>query len=145
MRTPQSIVHGADPPGSQGLIWYYYKQGPRTLLGHDGCDWGTSTDMFFNPQTGAGFVLATSADCESDAVGKAQEAIEIAIMDAMEGLPDSDARGGGDEDTGARQARKRWRQRPQRGFGSAAGRLAQRTRGGRAQRRSTDSGAAAGC
>ena len=120
MRTPQSIVHGADPPGSQGLIWYYYKQGPRTLLGHDGCDWGTSTDMFFNPRTGAGFVLATSADCESDAVGKAQEAIEIAIMDAMEGLPDSGARGGGGENTGARQARKRWRQRPQRDFRSTS-------------------------
>ena len=87
MRRPQPTVRGADPQvkEGQGLIWYYREQAGRRLLGHNGCDYGTSTDMFFNPDTGAGFLVATSADCESDAVWAAEEAIENAILDAMEG------------------------------------------------------------
>eukprot|EP01052_Picozoa_sp_SAG31_P060941 SAG31_NODE_20065_length_584_cov_1.597938_2_plen_134_part_01 len=63
---------------------YYRQQGGRTLLGHNGCDWGTYTDTFYNPRTGAGFAVATSSDCDNSKAYRQVEAIEVAILDALE-------------------------------------------------------------
>lgn len=83
MKRPQDIVR-PQPQNPQGLIFYYEQQGGRTLLGHDGCDWGTATDMFYNPVTGVGYVVATSSDCENAKAYEPLERIEIAILDALE-------------------------------------------------------------
>ena len=53
MRAPQH-----PPPGNgQGLIWYYSRDQTTQVLGHSGTYYGASTDMWFDPLTGAGYVL----------------------------------------------------------------------------------------
>lgn len=68
----------------QGLIWYYIRQGGRTLLGHDGCDFGTSTAAFFNPDTNVGFVVASSSDCYDPYAYQLIEDIQNKILDTFE-------------------------------------------------------------
>ena len=46
----------------QGLILYSSNSGGAAMLGHNGATLGGSTDMWFEPQTGAGYVLLTNGD-----------------------------------------------------------------------------------
>jgi CubicO group peptidase (beta-lactamase class C family) len=45
----------------QGLIWYGDSIGPYSVYGHNGGDYGESTDMFFRPDRGVGVVALTNA------------------------------------------------------------------------------------
>lgn len=64
----------------QGLVWFYARFGksrPR-VLGHDGSDNGTSTNMFFDPKDGVGVILLSNgmwsnADDESPAADRLME------------------------------------------------------------------------
>lgn len=49
---------------TQGLIWYYDLDG--AVLGHDGSDPGTSSFMFFDPDTGDGVLLVGNGDWWAD-------------------------------------------------------------------------------
>jgi CubicO group peptidase (beta-lactamase class C family) len=64
MRRPQ--VPQLDP--TQGLVWYYTSFGPAgtNVLGHNGSDDGASSNMFFDPSTGAGVILVANADWTDD-------------------------------------------------------------------------------
>jgi CubicO group peptidase (beta-lactamase class C family) len=44
----------------QGLVWYYTDGG--TLVGHDGADWGWSSEMFFRVEDGVGVVVLANGD-----------------------------------------------------------------------------------
>jgi CubicO group peptidase (beta-lactamase class C family) len=48
-------------PG-QGLIWYRVSQSGERLLGHNGGDYGVSTQMFLRPRDGAGVIVLQNAD-----------------------------------------------------------------------------------
>jgi CubicO group peptidase (beta-lactamase class C family) len=50
------------PNSLEGLAWEYFSFGGRAVVGHSGIDVGVSTDMWFDPATGAGFVLLTNGD-----------------------------------------------------------------------------------
>jgi CubicO group peptidase (beta-lactamase class C family) len=50
----------------QGLVWYYGYDGPTRILGHNGAYLGISTDMWFDPATGAGYVLLTNSGAYYD-------------------------------------------------------------------------------
>ena len=41
----------------QGLIWYYTRQKGHVIMGHNGGDYGVSTQMFFNPKSDVGVIL----------------------------------------------------------------------------------------
>jgi CubicO group peptidase (beta-lactamase class C family) len=56
----RSQVPSIEP--SQGLIWYTDTRAGTTLLGHNGDDQGVSTEMFFDPQTKAGYVLLMNSN-----------------------------------------------------------------------------------
>jgi CubicO group peptidase (beta-lactamase class C family) len=75
MRTVQlpSVAAG------QGLIWYYAEQAGTNVLGHRGGDRGVSTDMFFDPTTGSGYVLLANGSTNTSGV-----ASEEAAMTAMD-------------------------------------------------------------
>jgi CubicO group peptidase (beta-lactamase class C family) len=62
----------------QGLVWYYEKKGGHTALGHNGADAGVSTDMFFDPTTGKGYVLLTSSSANTEG-----DESEWAALDAL--------------------------------------------------------------
>ena len=47
---------------NQGLVWYYDTFAKVKLLGHNGGDTGVSTDMFFDPLTGTGFIVLCNTD-----------------------------------------------------------------------------------
>lgn len=64
--------------GTQGLVWYYDTKGGTKVLGHNGGDQGVSTDMFFDPATGSGYVLLSNGSTNVDGSSAAQ-----AAMDAM--------------------------------------------------------------
>lgn len=44
----------------QGLIWYYIRESGRTLVGHNGGDFGVSTNMYFSPSAGTGAITLTN-------------------------------------------------------------------------------------
>ncbi|MBM3986217.1 MAG: beta-lactamase family protein, partial [Planctomycetes bacterium] len=58
LTTPQ--VPAIDP--SQGLVWYSWQLGGRTLWGHNGGDLGVSTEMWFDPGSGIGVVALTNGE-----------------------------------------------------------------------------------
>lgn len=74
MRRPQ--FPSIDP--TQGFFFYYETHGKTQLLGHGGADTGVSTEMYFDPETTAGFVLLTNGD-----VRMTDDAGPNAAMDAM--------------------------------------------------------------
>ena len=47
---------------SQGLIWYTFQLGGRTLWGHSGGDQGVSTDMYFCPEENTGIVALNNGE-----------------------------------------------------------------------------------
>jgi CubicO group peptidase (beta-lactamase class C family) len=50
-------------PGSgEGLSWETFTFGGHRVLGHSGVDQGISTDMWFDPATGAGFIVLTNSN-----------------------------------------------------------------------------------
>ena len=58
LETPQIPFPGAQPgahPLLRGL-------GPYHLVGHSGMYLGTSTDMYFDPATGAGFIMLSNGN-----------------------------------------------------------------------------------
>jgi CubicO group peptidase (beta-lactamase class C family) len=54
------------PSSEEGLSWEFAPLGMRQLIGHSGGDAGVSTDMYFDPATGAGFVVLTNSLVWSD-------------------------------------------------------------------------------
>ena len=52
-------IQNAELDDAQSLIWYYDHDG---LLGHNGSDPGTSSDMFFDPSSGAGVLIVANGD-----------------------------------------------------------------------------------
>jgi CubicO group peptidase (beta-lactamase class C family) len=50
------------PNSEEGLSWESWSYGGHTVLGHSGVDSGVSADMWFDPATGAGFVVLTNSD-----------------------------------------------------------------------------------
>jgi hypothetical protein len=72
----------ADVETDQGLIWFYESRGATTVLGHNGEDQGMSTDMYFDPTTGNGYVLLANAAVRSDK-NVAQEAAFAAMGDKL--------------------------------------------------------------
>lgn len=61
---------------SQGLIWYVDTKGGKNALGHNGGDVGVSTDMFFDPATGNGYVLLTNGSTNTSGSPAAQNAMK---------------------------------------------------------------------
>src|SRR5262249_25066264 len=50
------------PSSEEGLSWEYTQIGGHFVVGHSGGDMGVSTDMYFDPMTGAGIVMLTNTD-----------------------------------------------------------------------------------
>jgi CubicO group peptidase (beta-lactamase class C family) len=50
------------PSSYEGLSWESFSFGGHAVLGHSGIDTGISTDMWFDPTTGAGFIVLTNSD-----------------------------------------------------------------------------------
>jgi len=58
-------VQDASLSRTQGLFWFTDKNadyGSRTVIGHDGADPGTSTEMWYQPSTGRGIVLLANTE-----------------------------------------------------------------------------------
>ena len=86
MRVPQpplTTIGGAIAPG-QALIWYYRVLADRVLLGHSGGEMGVATDMFFNPESGVGFVVLTNGDWSQQHYEKSMENIEAYLMETFD-------------------------------------------------------------
>lgn len=64
---------------TQGLSWYADRIGNRDVLGHNGGDYGVSTDMFFDPATGHGVIVLINTD-ETGARTSAMARIEEALF-----------------------------------------------------------------
>lgn len=47
---------------AQHLFWFSAELGNRTVVGHNGGDFGVSTEMFFDPDTDVGVVVLTNGD-----------------------------------------------------------------------------------
>ena len=62
----------------QALLWYWDTKAGTPVLGHRGGDKGVSTDMFFDPKTGSGYVLLSNGSTNTSGTTAAQ-----AAMDAM--------------------------------------------------------------
>jgi CubicO group peptidase (beta-lactamase class C family) len=67
---------------TQGLIWYYASFGSSStnVIGHNGSDDGASSNMFYDPASGAGVVLVANADWNDD---NDQSPAADALMDAL--------------------------------------------------------------
>lgn len=70
----------------QGLIWYYddYLQKGKYLLGHNGGDDGMSTDAYFNPNTGVGFIAFANGDDDIKGFSASMKAIEKKLMSTFD-------------------------------------------------------------
>jgi CubicO group peptidase (beta-lactamase class C family) len=64
---------------TQGLSWYYETIAGRDVVGHNGGDYGVTTDMFFDPASGDGAIVLVNVD-DSGAVVKAMSRIEEALF-----------------------------------------------------------------
>ena len=62
--------------GAQGLSWYYDAVGPRTVIGHNGGDYGASTDMYFDPATGHGALVLLNTDADAPRVRASSRILE---------------------------------------------------------------------
>lgn len=56
---------GTDEDG-QAIIWSRRRSGDRTLLGHDGGDYGSTTELWLDREAGVGVVLLTNAELGDD-------------------------------------------------------------------------------
>lgn len=77
-------------PG-QGLIWYFDTKGGTQALGHNGGDVGVSTDMFFDPSTGNGYLLLSNGSTNTSGTQAAQNAMAAMndkLMQLAKTLPD---------------------------------------------------------
>jgi CubicO group peptidase (beta-lactamase class C family) len=72
----------------QGLIWFYDKRGGKRVFGHNGDDAGVSTDMFYDPQTGKGYVLLANGSARLDNDAAKQKAMTN-ISDQLMKLTDT--------------------------------------------------------
>ena len=54
------------PSSEEGLSWEFVALSGHMLIGHSGADSGVSTDMYFDPMTGAGFVVLTNGGVDFD-------------------------------------------------------------------------------
>ncbi|MAV64667.1 MAG: hypothetical protein CMG00_05705 [Candidatus Marinimicrobia bacterium] len=72
-------IHYPSANSSQGLIWYYKNQSGRELIGHNGGDTGSLTEMFFSPSNEVGVVLLTNSSSYN-----ALMEIENAVLDFAE-------------------------------------------------------------
>jgi len=81
MFTPQ--FPAADP--EQGLFWFWSRFEGRNLIGHDGGDYGASTDMSLDPATGAGAIILMNVD-DSPANFRALQRIKSMLFEIGEGL-----------------------------------------------------------
>lgn len=68
---------------TQGLSWYADRVGDREVLGHNGGDYGTSTDMFFDPATRHGVIVLTNTD-ENPGRTSAMALLEEALFEMAE-------------------------------------------------------------
>jgi CubicO group peptidase (beta-lactamase class C family) len=75
--TMETVQLPAVDPG-QGIIWYYDTKAGTRVLGHRGGDKGVSTDMFFDPASGSGYVLLSNGSTNTSGTPAEQ-----AAMDAM--------------------------------------------------------------
>jgi CubicO group peptidase (beta-lactamase class C family) len=64
---------------TQGLSWYYETLGSREVVGHNGGDYGATTDMFFEPSTGDGVVVLINTG-DTGARLRAMRKIEAALF-----------------------------------------------------------------
>jgi hypothetical protein len=62
----------------QGLVWFYKDGG--ALLGHDGSDWGWSSEMFFRVADGVGVVLLVNGDTDAASAESGLLEIEARIF-----------------------------------------------------------------
>ncbi len=73
-----------DVAAGQGLIWYSYDVGGRTVWGHNGSDYGVATEIGFDPTTGDGFIVLLNTDWSS-AVNPTVATIEERLMEEVAG------------------------------------------------------------
>lgn len=64
---------------AQGLSWYFDTLGGRAVVGHNGGDYGATTDMFFEPASGNGVVVLVNTD-DTPARLRAMARIEDALF-----------------------------------------------------------------
>lgn len=64
---------------TQGLSWYYETIGSRSVVGHNGGDYGATTDMFLDPTTGNGVILLINTGDTGPRL-KAMQKIEEALF-----------------------------------------------------------------
>jgi CubicO group peptidase (beta-lactamase class C family) len=86
MEKPQ--IPDVDP--TQGLILFTEDVGGTTVMGHDGADMGVSTDMFFDPSTGNGYIVLTNGSANydgSDDERAALTAINEKLLELARTLP----------------------------------------------------------
>jgi CubicO group peptidase (beta-lactamase class C family) len=55
-------MQALQPQSLEGLSWQRYSFGGHDVIGHSGVDNGVSTDMWLDPETGAGFIVLTNGD-----------------------------------------------------------------------------------
>jgi CubicO group peptidase (beta-lactamase class C family) len=69
----------------QALGWFHTKVGDREVVGHDGGDFGVSTEMWLDRATGVGVIVLLNVDGTS-ANAKAMRRIEEVLFDLGEGF-----------------------------------------------------------
>ena len=60
---------------TQGIFWYWDSYWGRDLIGHNGSDYGTATDMYYEPDTGVAIIVLCNTDWRNDSTA-ALDAIE---------------------------------------------------------------------
>jgi CubicO group peptidase (beta-lactamase class C family) len=70
---------------TQGIFWYWSRIDGRDVVGHSGGDYGVSTDMLLDPETGIGVVVLLNT-YGNNAVWAAQSDIERALFEKGEAL-----------------------------------------------------------
>ncbi len=70
---------------SQGVFWYWGQIGGRDVVGHAGGDYGVSTNMLLDPETGIGVVVLLNTYGDGS-VWSAQAELERALFDKGEEL-----------------------------------------------------------
>ncbi len=71
--------------GGQGVIWYEFEIGGRSVWGHNGGDTGVATEIAFDPATGVGVLVFVNTDWNNP-VTTAFETVQGALFEAGEGL-----------------------------------------------------------
>ncbi len=79
----RSQVPSLEP--TQGIFWYREDFSGRSVIGHNGSDYGVSTDMYYDPMTGVGIVTLVNADAPN-ALYDAMYDIEDRLFDVGDAL-----------------------------------------------------------